>query len=58
MCFTGGAGRLKNIAFIVLQRFQPRRNIAFVLDLSTHAQVSHQKCAAQLSDQFFKRIAL
>ncbi|CAX60219.1 Uncharacterized protein EbC_26880 [Erwinia billingiae Eb661] len=46
---------LKNIAFIVIQGFQPRSDIAIVLDLSGNIQIRHQERASQPGDPLLKR---
>ncbi len=49
---------LKDVALVSLQGFQRGRDIAFMLHLSRNSQIRHQKRAAQLGDQFLKRIRL
>lgn len=46
--FRCRAGGFENIAFVVLQCFQPGSDIAFMLNLSDNPQIRHQECASQL----------
>ena len=58
MRFGCRAGGLENIAFVVLQCFQPGSNITFMLNLSDNPQVRHQERASQFGDQLLKSIIL
>ena len=46
MRFRCRAGGFENIAFIVLQCFQPGSDIAFMLNLADNPQIRHQECAS------------
>lgn len=58
MRFGCRAGGLENIAFVVLQCFQPGSDIAFMLNLSVNPQIRHQERTSQLGNQLLKRIPL